>query len=151
MCNGKCIRNVVQRGSSQCDSVFQNNIFSPIIVYRLLINRFMMMAWRDCSMSEYGAEVESVQENVHDGSRSGSAQIIKDTCQRSMSAGTGFGKPTTTSTCICWIWVVHQNFIRRCLWRAEISQNVGTLGTKMSGETANKYMLRSFSSTSSTI
>jgi hypothetical protein len=53
-----------------------------------------------------------------------------------MSAGTGFGKPTTTSRCICWIWVVHQNFTRRCLWRAEISQNVGTLGTKISGETA---------------
>jgi len=60
-----------------------------------------MMAQRDCSMSEYGAEVESVQKNVHDDDRSGSAQIIKDGYQRSTSARNGFGKPTMISRCIC--------------------------------------------------
>jgi len=126
-------------------------MFSPTVVYRLLIKRFMMMEQRDCRMSEYGADVESVQKNVHDDDHSGSVQIVKDGCQRSTSAGTDFGKPTMTSRCICWIWVVHQKFTRRCLWRTEVSQNVGTLGTKMYGETAQKYMLRSFSSTTSTI
>jgi len=52
-------------------------------------------------MSEYGAEVESVQKNVHDDDRSGSAQIIKDGYQRSTSARNGFGKPTMISRCIC--------------------------------------------------
>ena len=94
MCNGKCIRNVVQRRSSQCDSVFKGKTF---LSYRSLSStdkNFMTMAQRDCSVSEYGAEVESGQKNVHDDDRSGSAQIIKGGCQRSTSAGTDFGKPT---------------------------------------------------------
>jgi hypothetical protein len=94
MCNGKCIRNVVQRRSSQCDSVFKGKTF---LSYRSLSStdkNFMTMAQRDCSVSEYGAEVESGQKNVHDDDRSGSAQIIEGGCQRSTSAGTDFGKPT---------------------------------------------------------
>jgi hypothetical protein len=63
---------------------YGQNMFSPIVVYRPLIKRFMMTAQRDRSMSEYGAEVESVQKNVHDDDRSGSAQITKDGCQHSI-------------------------------------------------------------------
>lgn len=73
---------------------------STIVVYRLLINRYMMMAQRDCIMSEYGEEVKSGQKNVHDDDRSGSALIIKDGYQRSTSAGTDFGKPTMISRCV---------------------------------------------------
>jgi hypothetical protein len=73
---------------------------STIVVYRLLIKRFMMMAQRGCSMSEYCAEVKSGQNNVHDDDRSASGHVINDGCQHSTSAGNYFGKPTTISRCI---------------------------------------------------
>jgi hypothetical protein len=100
MCNGKCIRNVVQRRSSQCDSVFKGK---TSFHYRSLLSTDKDIyddVSKDCCMSEYGAEVKSGQKNVHDDDRSASAQIIKDGRQHSTSAGTDFGKATMISRCI---------------------------------------------------